>query len=41
LYEAAQNFDLFSDIQDQNLKIKKPIAADVLYRAYPMVPLSG
>jgi hypothetical protein len=38
LYLAAQNFNLFSKIQDQNLKNQKPIAVDVL--SYQMVPLS-
>jgi hypothetical protein len=40
LYEAAQNFEVrvFSNIQDQNKKIKKPIAVAVLFKAYPMVP---
>jgi hypothetical protein len=41
LYEAAQNFDLFSNIQDQKLKNQKHIAIDVLFNAYPMIPLSG
>jgi hypothetical protein len=45
LYEAAQNFDLFSNIQDQNLKNQKHIAIEVLFRAYPLsgrtVPLKG
>ncbi len=36
LYEAAQNFDLFSNIQDQKLKNQKHIAVDVLFNAYPM-----
>ncbi len=35
LYEAAQNFELLSNIQDQ--KKKKPIAVDVLFKAYQMV----
>jgi hypothetical protein len=38
LYEAAQNFELFSNIQDQD---QKHIAVDVLFKAYPMIPLSG
>jgi hypothetical protein len=37
LYEAAQNF---SNIQDKKLKNQKPIAVDVLIKAYPMAPLS-
>ena len=41
LYEAAQNFELFSNIQDQNLKNQKHVAVDVLFKAYPMIPLSG
>jgi hypothetical protein len=40
LYGSAQNFELFSKIQDQNGKIKKPIGVDVLSEAYPMIPLS-
>jgi hypothetical protein len=40
LHEATQNFELLSNIQDQKLKLKKPIAVDVLFKAYPMVPLS-
>jgi hypothetical protein len=43
LYEAAQNFELFSNFQDKKIKkIKKTIpAVDVLFKAYPVVPLSG
>jgi hypothetical protein len=41
LYEAAQSFEVFSNIQNLNKKIKKPIAVDVLFKAYPMIPLSG
>jgi hypothetical protein len=41
LYEAAQNFEFFSNIQDQNKNIQKPITVDVLFKSYPMVPLSG
>jgi hypothetical protein len=41
LYEAAQIFELFSNIQDQNLKNQKHIAVDVLFKAYPMIPLLG
>jgi hypothetical protein len=40
LHETAQNFELLSNIQDQIKQIKKPIAVDVLFKAYPMVPLS-
>ncbi len=36
MHEAAQNFELLSNIQDQQ---KKHIAVDVLFKAYPMVPL--
>jgi hypothetical protein len=39
LQEAAQNFELLSNIQDQKLKIKN-IAVDVLLKGYPMLPLS-
>jgi hypothetical protein len=31
---AAQNFELFSSIQDQNQKNQKPVAVDVLFKAY-------
>jgi hypothetical protein len=34
LHEAAQNFELLSNIQDQN-KNKKPIVVDVLFKGYP------
>jgi hypothetical protein len=37
LHEVAQSFELISNIQDQN---QKPIAVDVLFKAYPMIPLS-
>jgi hypothetical protein len=40
LHEAAQNFEVFSNIQNSNLKNQKPTAVDVLFKAYPMVPLS-
>ncbi len=40
LYLAAQNFELFYKIQDQNKKIKKPIAVEDLSEAYLMVPIS-
>jgi hypothetical protein len=38
MYEAAQNLSLF---KYSNLKLKnqKPIAVEVLYKAYPKVPL--
>jgi hypothetical protein len=32
LYEAAQVFELFSNIQDQNLKNQKHIAVDFFLR---------
>jgi hypothetical protein len=38
--EAAQNFELFLNIQDQNKKIKNK-AVYVLFKAFPMIPLSG
>ncbi len=37
MYEAAQNFELISNIQDQNLKNQKHIAVNVLFKAYPMI----
>jgi hypothetical protein len=37
LGEAAENFELLSNIQIKN---QKPIAVDLLFKAYPMVPLS-
>jgi hypothetical protein len=39
LYEAAQNFEIFSNIKNK-LKNQKPIAVDDLFKAYPKVPLS-
>jgi hypothetical protein len=39
LYEAAQNFELFSNIFKIKIKKSKHIAVDVLFKAYPMVPL--
>jgi hypothetical protein len=39
LLEAAQNFELLSNIQDQKVKNHKTLAVDVLFKAYPMVPL--
>jgi hypothetical protein len=41
LYEAAQNVEVFSKILDQNKKNKKSIVVDVIFQAYPLVPLSG
>jgi hypothetical protein len=40
LYEAAQNFALFSNLRSK-LKNQKHIAVDVLFNACPMIPLSG
>jgi hypothetical protein len=40
LYEAAQNFEVFFNVQGQNKKIKKTIGVDVLIKAYPIVPLT-
>jgi hypothetical protein len=41
LCEAAQNFEVFSNISKLKLKIKKiSTAVDVLFKACPMVPLS-
>jgi hypothetical protein len=37
LNEAAQYFEAYSNIQVCN---KKPIAVDVLFKAYPMIPRS-
>ncbi len=41
LHEAAQNFELLSNIKEKKIKNKKPIAVDALFKAYPLVPLSG
>jgi hypothetical protein len=43
LYEVAQNFELFSNIQYSRSKLKNQnhIAVDILVKAYPMIPLSG
>jgi hypothetical protein len=41
LYEAAQNFEVFSNIQNKKFKNKKPVAVDVLFKAYQKVPLSA
>jgi hypothetical protein len=40
LHEEAQNFKLLSNIKDQKYKIKKHIAVVVLFKTYPVVPLS-
>jgi hypothetical protein len=40
LHEAAQNFELCIKYSRSKIKKQKPIAVDVLFRAYPMVPLS-
>ncbi len=34
MYEAAQNFELFSSIQNQNLINRKPATVDVLFKGY-------
>jgi hypothetical protein len=39
LHEAAQNFEA-SQIFKSEIKNQKPIAVDVLFKAYPMGPLS-
>jgi hypothetical protein len=40
LYVAAQNFEVFQ-IFNTEMKSQKPIiAVDVLFKAYPMVPIS-
>ncbi len=36
LHEAAQNFEVFSNIFKSEIKKSKPIAVDVLFNAYPM-----
>jgi hypothetical protein len=40
LHDAAQNFELLSNIQNKKNKKYKPIAVDVLFKAYPMVSLT-
>jgi hypothetical protein len=40
LQEAAQNFELFIKHSRSKIKNKKPIAVDILFKAYPMVTLS-
>jgi hypothetical protein len=41
LYEAAQKFEVFSNIQNENQTIKNlPIAFDDYFKAYSMMPLS-
>jgi hypothetical protein len=41
LYEAAQNFEVVFKNSELKLQNQKPIAVDfVLFKAYPMVPLS-
>jgi hypothetical protein len=40
LYEAAQNFEVFSDKFKIEITNKKLIAVDVFFKAYRMVPLS-
>ncbi len=39
LYEVAQNFELYKYSRSK-LKNQKKIAVDVLFKAYPMIPLS-
>ncbi len=39
LFETGQNFESFQ-IFKLKLKNQKPLAVDVLFKAYPMVPLS-
>ncbi len=34
LHEAAQNFEVFSNIQEWNKKNQEPVAVDVLFKAY-------
>ncbi len=36
MHEAAQNFELLSNIQDKKKTNKKHIAVDVLFKAYPL-----
>jgi hypothetical protein len=38
MHEVDQNFEVFSKLT--KIKNQKPIAVDVLFKAYPMVPLS-
>jgi hypothetical protein len=40
LYDAAQNFEVFSDIPKVKLKNQNHKVVDVLFKAYPMIPLS-
>ncbi len=42
LYEAEKNFEIFSQVQDQNKKIKNlyRIAVDVLFYGHPVIPHS-
>jgi hypothetical protein len=40
LHEAAQNLELFIKYSGSKIKNKKPLAVDVVFRAYPMVPHS-
>jgi hypothetical protein len=39
LQEVAKNFEVFQ-IFESEIKNQKPLAVDVLFKAYPMVPLS-
>jgi hypothetical protein len=38
LSEAAQNFEVFSNILLLKLKSGKPIEVDDFFKAYPMIP---
>ncbi len=40
LHDVAPNFEVFSKNSRAKLKKQKHIAVDVLFKAYPMVPLS-
>jgi hypothetical protein len=41
LYEAAQNFESLFKYSKLILKNQKPLAVKVLFKAYPVVPLSN
>jgi hypothetical protein len=40
LHEVAENYELLSNIPRSKIKNKKPIAVDVLFKAYPLASLS-
>jgi hypothetical protein len=40
LYEVAQNLELFSKFKIK-IKKSKTYSVDALFKAYPMIPLSG